>query len=109
MNAQSNSAPDLDSPGDVLRRNLDRLGITQEDLADALAVSRLSVNQIVNGRRAITAEMAIRLARVLDMTPEFWLDLQRRLDLQEAERAVGAEVEKLKPLRKAQRPLPKKS
>ena len=72
-------------PGEVLREHfLERLCLTQEQLAEALKVSRLSVNQIVNGRRGVTAEMALRLSRVTSTTPDFWLNLQREVDLYEA-------------------------
>ena len=74
------------SPGEVLReRILGNRKMTQEQLAKAMQVSRLSVNQLVNGRRAVTAEMALRLARVTTTTPNFWLNLQRDVDLFEAE------------------------
>jgi addiction module HigA family antidote len=56
------------SPGDVLKRRILKDEITQEKLAFAMRVSRISVNQIVNGRRSITAEMALRLARVTGTT-----------------------------------------
>jgi addiction module HigA family antidote len=91
-------------PGDLLRKRI--LGaefggkkITQDRLAKALAVSRLSVNQIINGRRSITADMALRLAHVLGTTPEFWLNLQRDIDLYEARIGLGKELERLEVLR----------
>jgi addiction module HigA family antidote len=90
------------TPGEVLReRVLIPLGITQEHLAEALQVSRFSVNQIVNGRRAVTADMALRIARVTDTSPEFWLNLQRDVDIYEARRAIGPVVLKLKALQRS--------
>jgi addiction module HigA family antidote len=89
------------SPGDVLKRRILKDEITQEKLAFAMRVSRISVNQIVNGRRSITAEMALRLARVIGTTPFFWLNLQRDVDLYEAKRKVGKDVERLTVLRAA--------
>lgn len=87
-------------PGEVLReRFLVKLGWTQEKLADSLQVSRLSVNQIVNGRRAVTAEMALRLARVTSTTPEFWLNLQRDIDLYEAQKKLAGDLSQLTVLR----------
>jgi len=74
------------SPGDVLRKRILKHKITQDQLADAMAVSRFSVNQIINGHRSITAEMALRLAHVTSTTPEFWLNLQREVDLYNARR-----------------------
>jgi addiction module HigA family antidote len=92
-------APPL-SPGDILRRRvLNECDITQEDLAEAMGVSRFSVNQIVNGRRTVTAEMALRLARVTSTTPDFWLNLQRDIDLYEARIKLAKKIEQLKILR----------
>lgn len=88
------------SPGDVLREFiLSDPGITQERLAQAMQVSRFSINQIVNGKRAVTAEMALKLARVLSTTPKLWLDLQRDVDLYAARRKRGEEIRALKVLR----------
>ncbi|WP_292147003.1 HigA family addiction module antitoxin [Mesorhizobium sp.] len=82
----------------VLRRPGSR--ITQEALADALDVSRFTVNQIVNGHRAITADMAVRLAFVLGTSPDLWLDMQKRVDLFEAGRRLAHEMPKLVKLRR---------
>lgn len=88
-------------PGKVLRdKILAGSNITQEQLADAMGVSRYSVNQIVNGRRSITAEMAIRLSAVTSTSPRFWLNLQMELDLCEAWAELGEAAGKLKVLRR---------
>jgi antitoxin HigA-1 len=76
-------------------------GVTQDRLAEAMKVSRFSVNQIINGRRAVTAEMAIRLSHVTSTTPAFWLNLQRDVDLHNAELKLAAEIGQLKVLRPA--------
>ncbi|MDX5366090.1 MAG: HigA family addiction module antitoxin [Alphaproteobacteria bacterium] len=60
------------------------LGLTQGDLAEKMAVPRTHVNELCNNRRAIAADTALILARVFDMSPEFWLNLQQRNDLWEA-------------------------
>lgn len=89
-------------PGTFLRdRVLRKPGsrITQETLADALDVSRFTVNQIINGHRAITADMAVRLAFVLGTSPDLWLNMQRRVDLFEAYRKVAQKAPKLVKLR----------
>jgi addiction module HigA family antidote len=81
-------------PGDVLREHvLEALNLTQEELANALGVSRYSVNQLVNDRRAITAEMALRLAKATSTTPLFWLELQRNVDLARAQRRLDRKKE----------------
>ncbi|MCA0909041.1 HigA family addiction module antitoxin [Qipengyuania gaetbuli] len=88
------------TPGDVLKTKvLSRMDITQEELANALGVSRFSVNQILNSRRSVTPEMAVRLAHVLDTSPELWLNLQMKVDLAEAERELKDELKQLKRLR----------
>lgn len=88
------------SPGEVLRDFiLSNPEITQERLAKAMQVSRFSINQIVNGRRAVTAEMALKLAHVLSTTPKLWLDLQRDIDLYVADRKLSREIARLKILR----------
>jgi antitoxin HigA-1 len=87
------------TPGDFLRRRILNDKITQERLADAMGVSRFTINQIINGRRSITAEMALRLARVTSTTPDYWLNLQRQVDLYNAARNLGPRLETLEVLR----------
>jgi addiction module HigA family antidote len=77
------------NPGEILRDFLEAQKTTQDELARAMGVSRFSINQIVNGRRAVTAEMALRLSRVTRTTAELWLDLQRRVDLFDAHNALS--------------------
>lgn len=90
------------TPGFVLRtRVLDRLAVTQAELAKALGVSRFTVNQVLGGRRAVTPEMALRLGHVLDTSPDMWLKLQAQVDLYEARRALGADIARLTRLRGA--------
>jgi addiction module HigA family antidote len=90
------------APGAVLQeRIVSRLGMSQAALAKALGVSRFTVNQVLGGRRGVTAEMALRLGHVLDTSPELWLKLQAQVDLFEARRAAGAEIAKLPRLRQA--------
>ena len=88
------------SPGDILR-DLIRSDpeITQERLAKSMHVSRFSINQIVNGKRAVTAEMALKLARVMSTTPDLWLNLQKDVDLYAARRKLGEKIRALKVLR----------
>lgn len=93
------------SPGEVLRDDiLGGTGITQDALASAMGVSRFTVNQIINGRRAVTADTALRLARVLSTTPNLWLNLQNDVDLWRARRARAAEIDGLPVLRQAADP-----
>jgi addiction module HigA family antidote len=89
------------TPGEVLKKYIvDAKGITQDQLARAMEVSRLTVNQLVNGKRSVTAEMSLRLARVLGTTPDFWLNLQREVDLFEAKKKLASKIESLTVLRR---------
>ena len=88
------------SPGDALRGYiLSEPEITQERLAKAMLVSRFSINQIVNGKRAVTADMALRLAHVTSTTPDLWLNLQREVDLYVARRKLADKIRGMKVLR----------
>jgi len=89
------------SPGEVLRDDFLKGEITQQRLAKAMGVSRFSINQIINGRRAITAEMALRLARVMTTSPGYWLNLQRDMDLYQAKRKLASSLDRLEVLRPA--------
>ncbi len=71
--------------GEMLREEFMKpLRLTQTALAEAMGVERRLVNELCNGRRAVTVDTALMLARVLGNTPEFWLNVQRRSDLWEA-------------------------
>jgi addiction module HigA family antidote len=78
------------------------LGITQSALAARLGVSFPRLNEVINGKRAVTPDTALRLARVLGMSADFWLGLQQDWDLWHALRSdEAAEIERLQPLRHA--------
>ena len=75
-------------PGAVLREDvLPELGITQATLASHLGVSRLTVSDLLHEKRALTAEMAVRVAKVIGGTSESWLRMQEALDLWEEKNA----------------------
>jgi addiction module HigA family antidote len=76
-------------------------GLSVSGMAKALGVSRQTVNELLRERRAISPEMALRLARLFGNTPEFWLNAQRAVDLWDATRTVGRDIEKISPLRAA--------
>lgn len=77
------------SPGEILHEEfLKPLGMTQARLAAHLGCDVKVVNRIVNGRSAVTAEMAIRLGAAFRMTPEFWLNAQQAVDIYEASRRL---------------------
>jgi len=73
-------------PGEILREEfLEPMGISQYRLAKSLAVPPRRINEIVLGKRAITADTAIRLACYFGTSPQFWMNLQGRYDLDVAE------------------------
>jgi antitoxin HigA-1 len=89
-------------PGEMLREDfLPDYGLTVAGLADALGVSRQTVNELLRERRALSPEMALRLSRLFGNTPEFWLNAQRAVDLWDAAQAIQDDVERIKPLNAA--------
>ena len=73
-------------PGAILREDvLPELGITQSVFANHLGVSRLTVSEILHEKRGVSAEMAVRIARVIGGSPESWLHMQEAVDLWEVE------------------------
>lgn len=79
-------------PGAILREDvLPELNITQQGLADRLGVSRRTVSEILNEHRPLTPDMAIRIGKLLNTTPESWLGMQQTLDLWELEQRGGYE------------------
>ncbi len=82
-------------PGEVLREDvLNPLGLSVNKLALSLRVPAQRMGEIVNGRRAVTPDTALRLARFLGTTPEFWLRLQARYELEVAKDKLSAEIER---------------
>src|SRR5688500_15864480 len=76
-------------PGEMLLEEfLKPLGITQTDFAEMIGVSRVRLNEIVRGRRGVTADTALRLAKALGTTPEFWMNGQAHYDLAVARRTT---------------------
>lgn len=74
-------------PGEVLREEfLEPLGMSQESLARSMGVSFQTVNLIVNAKRRLTPDTAVKLGRALDTSSEFWMNLQVACDLWAAER-----------------------
>lgn len=72
----------LPHPGEILQAEfLDPLGVTQTALAERIGVSFRRINELVNGKRGITPDTALRLAKAFGTTPEFWLNLQQAWDL----------------------------
>ena len=75
-------------PGELLRKEImPAAGLTQGRLAELLGVSRLAINEITREKRSVSPDMAHRLARLFDTTPEFWAGLQQDVDLWQAAKA----------------------
>jgi antitoxin HigA-1 len=80
-------------PGETLREDfLAPLGLSVSRLAIGLQVPVTRMNDIVGGKRAVTADRALRLARFFGTTPQFWMNLQANYELELAEDAKGAEI-----------------
>lgn len=86
-------------PGEVLREEfLIPLGISQYRLAKAIGVPPMRISEICAGKRSITADTALRLARALGTTPSFWLALQASYDTEAVMREKGEAIARIEPL-----------
>jgi antitoxin HigA-1 len=81
-------------PGEILRDELDELGLSARAFAQALDVPVNRVNQILRDRRGVSADTAPRLARYFGTAPEFWMDLQSDYELRRARRQVGPAIKR---------------
>ncbi len=89
-------------PGEILREDfLPDYELTVSGLAEAVGVSRQSINELLREHRNVSPEMALRLARLFGNSPEFWLNAQRAVDLWDAEQAIKKDVSRIKPLNAA--------
>lgn len=87
-------------PGNIIKEDyLLPLSITIKDMAETLGVSRKTLSKIINERGAITPDMALRLSRAFETTPDFWLNLQKNFDLWHAEKE-SKEWKKVRPFPK---------
>lgn len=81
-------------PGEVLREDFLRpIGLSQYALAKAIGVPQIRVSEIVNGKRAVTPDTALRLARYFGTSAEFWIGMQATYDLETTRDRVGAQIE----------------
>ena len=86
-------------PGEMLREDfLPDYGLTVTALASALDVSRQTINEIIRERRAISPVMALKLSRLFENAPEFWMRAQHAWDLWESERQHREELARIEPL-----------
>jgi len=85
-------------PGEILLEEfLEPLQLTQTELANEIGVPFQRINDLVNGRRGITTDTALRLARYFNTTPDFWLNFQRRWDIYHTQNKNSDEIDKIKP------------
>lgn len=90
----------ISHPGEILKEEfLEPVGISVYALSNAMGIPRTRINDIVLGRRGISADTALRLARFFDMTPDFWINLQTHYDLVMAETEPGNTLEKVQTLK----------
>ena len=89
-------------PGEVLMEDfIEPLGITQHKVAVAIGVPPRRINEIVHGKRRVTADTALRLARYFGTTDLFWINLQTRHDLEIERDLLGDSLEAIRPLASA--------
>ena len=89
-------------PGEMLLEEfLKPMGLTQQELARALGVPYQRINELINSRRALTPSTALRLAKYFGNTAGFWMSLQLRWDLYEAQSSEAKYLKKIRPLRAA--------
>jgi addiction module HigA family antidote len=82
-------------PGEILADELQEIGMTPTELARQLAVPPNRITQIIQGKRSITGDTALRLAHWFGTDPQFWLNLQTSYEIDIAMEQTGAEIKKL--------------
>ena len=81
-------------PGEMLREELETLGLSANALSKELGVPANRIRMILNGQRGVSADTALRLARYFGTTPQLWLNLQKTWELRRAEIKAGREIDK---------------
>jgi len=90
-------SPSPTHPGEVLANKLEELGINAAELARAVKVPANRISQIIAGKRAITADTALRLGKWFGTSPHVWLKLQQMYELYHARKKIGPTLEKISP------------
>ena len=89
-------------PGEILMEDfIEGFGVTQNKLAVSIGVPPRRINEIVHGKRAITADTALRLGRYFGVEAQFWLNLQTRYELELAQDRVAEQIAAITPLQVA--------
>ena len=98
MRIPTNRAPT--HPGEMLREEFIRpLGVSPHALAEAMHLPQEWIDELIEERRSITPSLALRLAKLLGMSPDFWMNLQVRWDLYRAQKDERNELDRIQPLR----------
>jgi addiction module HigA family antidote len=85
-------------PGEILREEfLEPLGLTAYQLAKAIGVEQTRVSEILHGKRGITADTALRLARFFGTSAQMWMNLQSRFELEQTEEKLESKLAKIQP------------
>ena len=82
-------------PGEILAKELEELGVSPTELSRQIRVPANRISQIINGKRAITGDTALRLAHWFGTSPQFWMNLQALYDVRLAEQQAGTEIRSL--------------
>jgi addiction module HigA family antidote len=82
-------------PGEVLKEELAELGVSQTELARQIDVPPNRMSQIINGKRAVTGDTALRLGHWFKTDPQFWMNLQAQFDLIAAQEISGENIQQL--------------
>jgi addiction module HigA family antidote len=91
-------------PGEMLREEfLEPMNLTQKQLADSIQVPYQRINEIVSGKRGVTPSTALRLAKYFGMSPDFWLNLQIKLDLYSAQQKEKEVLTRIKQMKQSTR------
>jgi len=86
-------------PGEILRYEfLEPLNLTQQQLANAIGVTRVRINEIILGKRSVTPDTAFRLAKLFNTTADFWIGLQNNVDMWDTLQSHKNEYENINPL-----------
>ena len=89
-------------PGEMLREDfLPDFGLTATSLAEAIGVSRQSINELLRERRSVSPSMALRLAKLFGNSAEFWLNAQRAVDLWDTAQIIQDDVTRIQTLQPA--------
>jgi len=82
-------------PGEYLKEILEELNISQADLARTTGLSTMRISHVINGKRPVTAEMALIFGKAFGQTPQYWLNLQATYDIKIAEGFIGSRLMKI--------------